>query len=112
MLNFMTVSGYIFWLLSSIGVVAWLCCVAFEKYKDIKYESSKRIEESARRDVGRAIYSSAYWLSGDEYAHIHPYVAMKVIGAHVRDHGWPDMQDIRSKLEQKNKEYLDGRTIE
>jgi len=45
-------------------------------------------EGAAYSDIGRAIFSNAYWLGGDEYKDIHPYVLMKYLGEEIRDHGY------------------------
>ena len=90
-------TGVIFW----IGIICGLIYMYISSFKqniaDKKTKYNEKIEYEARRDIGRSIFSSAYWYSGDEYKDVHPYELMKLMGADIRDTGWLHIEQIRKE---------------
>jgi len=105
-MSFMEFSGMVMWFLVLILAIAYLSLIILDRLEILKFEQKiKRFEQKIEREkqsqieIGNAIFNNAYWLSGDEFNDVHPYVLMKTLGEMIRfsDSSFINMNDFREK---------------
>lgn len=104
---FTMISGYIFWITVAIGFVIFSGAVVLDKWIAYRDKQTHAIINESRRDIGRNISSSAYWLSDSAYKGISPYVLMREIGQHISNTAGLDISDVREGLLAAQKEFDD-----
>ena len=84
---FILISGWIFWILIMAIAVLVLGASLLDRWEVYKDKQNAAIQIDAARKVGGRIFLEAYWLHGEQYEDIPPYVLIKTLGEHIERTG-------------------------
>lgn len=94
---FILISGYVFWILLAAIAMLILAASLLDRWEAFKDKQNAAIQIEAARKVGDDIFSSAYWLHGEQYEDIPPYVLMRTLGEHIERTGWLSIERLRNE---------------
>ena len=109
MLNFMAISGTVFWVLISILVILiiLLSIVSITSYIVTRVTENK--EPELRNKIGSSINNTAYWLHGDDFKNIYPYILLKIVANEIKSYGKLQITvSLRDEMLKQSKKYMEG----
>jgi len=107
---FFMLTGIIFWLIAVAIIGTWLISLLLEVINHRLSNTEARITKRTQHEVGSEMSKNAYWVSGEAFEDIHPYVLLEYIGDQIKDCGYfvwtmSKRQDILNKSKEYKKTY-------